>query len=397
MFISLDKRVVSLLKHRMKSRLSGEDRALLGARADSDQLLRSDSMAMLIGLVLQRGMPAERVWQIPLHLRAKMGHLDPARIAQMSVEAMTSALADLDVRPRYPAQAAKTVVALAEVVSNEFGGDASSIWRERAMRDVIATLESLPWVGPGIAHMAVQLLMDESGYEPYADELPGLDVKADVHVVRVFYRLGLADADTRDAAVHAARQYHPEFPGLLDWPAWDVGRRFCRPKSPLCEECPLLDVCDKREVRVTAPTDQVHVHFNAVAEAQPFGGTRGDHAFWKFLGQLLSVALTTAGPTGMPARFSGLSPHLPARPRRAREECLRVVADILRSRLGIVRDDTHGSSAEAVCLAAISKKLISRDMVDWLLQENLSDGTDEQEDVAEAVTMIVRIIAALDG
>jgi len=74
-----------------------------------------------------------------------------------------------------------------------------------------------------------------------------------------------------------------------------------------------------------------------------------------------------------------------------------VVADILRSRLGIVRDDTHGSSAEAVCLAAISKKLISRDMVDWLLQENLSDGTDEQEDVAVAVTMIVRIIAALDG
>ncbi|NCV21844.1 MAG: hypothetical protein EBV45_07845 [Chloroflexi bacterium] len=129
-----DPRIESLLQHRKMSRLSGEDRALLGARADSDQLLRSDSMAMLIGLVLQRGMPAERVWQIPLHLRAKMGHLDPARIAQMSVEAMTSALADLDVRPRYPAQAAKTVVALAEVVSNEFGGDASSIWRERAMR-----------------------------------------------------------------------------------------------------------------------------------------------------------------------------------------------------------------------------------------------------------------------
>lgn len=250
MFNLVDPRIVALLEHRKAARASGVGQGLLGASEDADKLLRSDSMAMLTGLVLQRGMPAERVWQIPMHLRLKIGHLDPARMAQMSVEDMTTTFDSLEVRPRYPAQAAKTVVALAELVTKKFGGDGSSIWRGREVPDVIATLESLPWVGPGISHMAVLLLMDESGYAPHPSELSSLDVKADVHVVRVFYRLGIADAETRNAAVHAARHYHPEFPGLLDWPAWDVGRRFCRPKSPVCGECPLSHVCNKRDLEV---------------------------------------------------------------------------------------------------------------------------------------------------
>ena len=76
MFTSTDPRIVSLLEHRKATRVTGGGQGLLGASADVDNLLRSDGMAMLTGLVLQRGMPAERVWQIPMHLRSKLGHLD---------------------------------------------------------------------------------------------------------------------------------------------------------------------------------------------------------------------------------------------------------------------------------------------------------------------------------
>ena len=239
----LDARVVALKAH-------GETRVrnCLGNDPEANALLRSDSMAMLIGLVLQRGLPFERVWRIPLHLYRHLGHLDPSRLAQMSVEDMTRAFENLDVRHRFPAQAASTIVALAELVTKTFGGDGSRVWRGRAVLDVIAELDSLPWVGSGIANMTVLELMHEAGYEPDIEELPDLDVKADVHVVRVFYRLGISDAETVDAALRAARRHHRAFPGLLDWPAWDIGNRFCKPRTPSCSECPLVKVCERRGV-----------------------------------------------------------------------------------------------------------------------------------------------------
>jgi hypothetical protein len=44
----------------------------------------------------------------------------------------------------------------------------------------------------------------------------------------------------------AARALHPEFPGLLDYPAWEIGRHWCRPQTPLCAGCYMCAVCPGR-------------------------------------------------------------------------------------------------------------------------------------------------------
>jgi endonuclease III len=64
-----------------------------------------------------------------------------------------------------------------------------------------------------------------------------------VHVRRVFLRTGFAERDDVHHMVAVARSVHPERPGALDNPAWDVGRRWCRPKDPDCAPCPLLRAC----------------------------------------------------------------------------------------------------------------------------------------------------------
>jgi endonuclease III len=59
----------------------------------------------------------------------------------------------------------------------------------------------------------------------------GGDIAYDVHVRRVFLRTGLASRDEVTHMVVVARALNPERPGALDLPAWDVGRRWCRPTS----------------------------------------------------------------------------------------------------------------------------------------------------------------------
>jgi len=71
-----------------------------------------------------------------------------------------------------------------------------------------------------------------------------IDVSADVHVRRVFSRLGLCEegADVNQV-VYKARALYPEFPGIFDLPCWDIGRNWCRPRKPKCKECYMSDLC----------------------------------------------------------------------------------------------------------------------------------------------------------
>lgn len=73
-------------------------------------------------------------------------------------------------------------------------------------------------------------------------DMAGSDIAYDVHVRRVFLRTGLAERDDREHLVQVARVSHPERPGALDRPAWEVGRRWCRPTKPDCPACRLGEV-----------------------------------------------------------------------------------------------------------------------------------------------------------
>ncbi len=74
-------------------------------------------------------------------------------------------------------------------------------------------------------------------------------VAYDVHVRRVFLRAGLVDRDTPAAIDEAARRMCPEEPSLLDLPTWTVGREWCRPREPKCDDCPIGAVCERHTER----------------------------------------------------------------------------------------------------------------------------------------------------
>jgi hypothetical protein len=49
--------------------------------------------------------------------------------------------------------------------------------------------------------------------------------------------------------IAVARDLHPDRPGALDFPAWDIGRRWCRPQAPDCDRCVLSQVCPRDTAR----------------------------------------------------------------------------------------------------------------------------------------------------
>jgi hypothetical protein len=44
---------------------------------------------------------------------------------------------------------------------------------------------------------------------------------------------------------YCARELNPEYRGILDLLCWKIGRNWCRPMNPACNECYLNELCPK--------------------------------------------------------------------------------------------------------------------------------------------------------
>lgn len=72
-----------------------------------------------------------------------------------------------------------------------------------------------------------------------------MEIKADVHTMRVLYRLGMSAERSESAAIAAARRMNPDYPGEIDAPLWVIGRNWCLNYHPQCRKCPMAPVCQK--------------------------------------------------------------------------------------------------------------------------------------------------------
>lgn len=215
-----------------------------GLDSETMSLIKRDPFAFLVAAAFDRGMPWQKAWQIPAEIHRE-GYLDPKRLAHMSKDELVGLLNRLPIRPRYGVeQGAKTLSDCARLVCNQFDGDASAIWKNSSPAEVEKTLQRIHGIGAGIASMTTRILHESSGY--FKGKEWQIDVKPDIHLLRVFRRTGLIDDESADQARSVARRLNPEFPGALDWPAWRIGQDWCHLKEPECADCPLTKVCEKR-------------------------------------------------------------------------------------------------------------------------------------------------------
>jgi endonuclease III len=214
--------------------------------------------ALVIACIMTRQMRAERCWMIPYEFKRRVGTFRIQRLRQLTDAEVLKAFTKPTPLHRYTAEMARNFQFAIQLIATKYGSDASRIWAdEPSSAELVYRFLEFRGVGPKIATMAANILARQ--FKVPLRDYYSIDVSADVHVKRVFERLGLVgpNADVNQV-IFRARSLSPKFPGLLDFPAWEIGRQWCRPKRPSCQACYMRGLCPtaasiKSSRHVTAP------------------------------------------------------------------------------------------------------------------------------------------------
>lgn len=202
--------------------------------------------AFVLASIMDQQIKAERAWIIPFRLKEKLGDFSMDTLLEQSEIDVYHLMAEPEPLHRFVEKMAGFFFRAVQRIAHKYNSDASLIWKDRpSSATVVYRFLEFDGVGPKIASMDANILAREFKVE-FSDYFSN-DISADVHVRRVFGRLGLTPPDASvDQLVFRARSLHPEFPGLMDFPAWEIGRNWCRAKNPECDKCYMNDLCQGR-------------------------------------------------------------------------------------------------------------------------------------------------------
>ncbi len=144
---------------------------------------------------------------------------DAASMSKLSEEALQEYIKTVGL---YKAKA-KNILATSKILAEKYDGDIPST-REELMQ--------LPGVGRKTANVVLSI----------AKNVPAIAV--DTHVFRVSNRIGLAHADNVLETEKQLMQNIPKekWSDAHHWLIWH-GRKICRARNPLCDQCPIAHLC----------------------------------------------------------------------------------------------------------------------------------------------------------
>jgi uncharacterized HhH-GPD family protein len=112
---------------------------------ESNALIASDPMALLIGFALDQQVTVQKAFSGPLAIEQRLGTLDPGRLASSDLEPV---FREKPAVHRFPAKMAERVHELAAHVRDEYDGDAARVWTDAADADALrANIGGLPGFG----------------------------------------------------------------------------------------------------------------------------------------------------------------------------------------------------------------------------------------------------------
>ena len=134
----------------------------------ADELLTTDPLALLIGMVLDQQFPLERAFAGPWVLTQRLGRsLDARELAELDPEELAAAFAKPPVIHRFPGSMAGRVQQLCRQLVDAYGGDAAAVWRDAKTGDeLFRRLRALPGFGEQKARIFLALLGKQRGVRP---------------------------------------------------------------------------------------------------------------------------------------------------------------------------------------------------------------------------------------
>lgn len=213
---------------------------------DADRLLndlKHHPHAFVLASVMDRQIKAERAWLIPFRFMEKLGSFSMETLLKQSESDVRRLMSEPEPLHRFVNIMSNYFFKAVQRIAQQYASDASGIWTGNpTSATVVYRFLEFDGVGPKIASMDANILARHFKIE-FSDYF-SIDISADVHVRRVFARLGLTQRDASvNQLIFRARGLHPKFPGLMDFPAWEIGRNWCRPQNYECDGCYMKDLC----------------------------------------------------------------------------------------------------------------------------------------------------------
>lgn len=137
---------------------------------EANQLLTTDPFALLVGMLLDQQFPMERAFAGPALLAQRLGtpgRLDPQVIVSASAADLLAAAKGPPAIHRYPASMIERIRVLAQIVIDDYEGDASRIWTTAKNGNAaVRAVQALPGFGEQKAKIFIALVGKQLGEGP---------------------------------------------------------------------------------------------------------------------------------------------------------------------------------------------------------------------------------------
>jgi len=133
----------------------------------ADELVSTDPLALLIGMLLDQQIPMEWAFKGPATLAERLGGLDAGAIAAMDPDEFAAVFSTKPALHRFPGSMAKRTQELCRHVNDTWGGDAGAIWADVDDADeLMARVRALPGYGDEKSRILVAMLAKRLGVRP---------------------------------------------------------------------------------------------------------------------------------------------------------------------------------------------------------------------------------------
>jgi uncharacterized HhH-GPD family protein len=134
----------------------------------ADALLESNPFALLVGMLLDQQYPMEAAFAGPKKIADRIGGVDAREIADYDPDEFAALCSKTPAIHRFPGSMAKRIQTLAQIVVDQYGGEASALWTagDPDGAEVLRRLKSLPGFGEQKAKIFLALLGKQYGVTP---------------------------------------------------------------------------------------------------------------------------------------------------------------------------------------------------------------------------------------
>lgn len=200
--------------------------------------------AFVLGCIMDAQIKAEKAWRIPWEISKEIGGFGFFKLLRVELKEFRRIFGVKSLH-RFNNEKSKCFYEAIHKIHRDYENDASNIWTYNLRSKIIVDrFMAFRGVGIKIATMAANILARDFKI-PMKNYL-AIDISPDVHIRRVFKRLGFVKWDAKTMNfVKIARKLYPEYPGIMDGICWEIGRRYCWPNYPMCKNCIVRKECPK--------------------------------------------------------------------------------------------------------------------------------------------------------